>query len=308
MRIAILGATSQIARDLIQSFAADNEHQLILLARSPEKLTTWLNEFELNDRYEVGKPDQLARLHNIDAIINFVGSGNPTRTLSMGAPIFEVTYEFDSLALSYVLRYPSCKYIFLSSGAALGDIFSEPASDLSCAQFPLNNLEPQHWYGFAKAHAECRHRAYKEFAIVDLRIFAYCSHTQDIAARFFFTDIVRAIKHAEVLKVTSEQMIRDYITPPDFYSLIHCLLAHEPANLAIDCFSKNPVSKMDLLEALEKNYALKYEVMTDIKTINATGAKSKYYSTSKKGELFGYSPKFGSLDGILYQLNQIVSR
>jgi nucleoside-diphosphate-sugar epimerase len=205
-----------------------------------------------------------------------------------------------------VSRNPSCKYIFLSSGASLGDIFSEPASDLSCAQFPLNNLEPQHWYGFAKAHAECRHRAYKDFAIIDLRIFAYCSHTQDMAARFLFTDIVRAIKNDEVLKVTSDQMTRDYITPPDFYNLIQCILTHEPMNLALDCFSKSPISKMDLLASLGKKYNLRYEMTSKTQVVNATGIKFEYYSTSKKAELCGYSPKFGSLDGILYQLGQII--
>ena len=42
MKIAILGATSQIARDLIVSFSADAEKKLHLFARRPDEVTKWL--------------------------------------------------------------------------------------------------------------------------------------------------------------------------------------------------------------------------------------------------------------------------
>jgi hypothetical protein len=42
-------------------------------------------------------------------------------------------------------------------------------------------------------HAEAKHRALFNFSIVDVRVFNYFSHTQDMNARFLITDIVRAI-------------------------------------------------------------------------------------------------------------------
>jgi len=53
MRIAILGATSQIAKDLILSFATQCDHELALFARRPEAVTQWLASVGLLDRYAV---------------------------------------------------------------------------------------------------------------------------------------------------------------------------------------------------------------------------------------------------------------
>lgn len=44
MRIAILGATSQIAKDLIHSCATRSAHELVLFARRVEVLRQWLED------------------------------------------------------------------------------------------------------------------------------------------------------------------------------------------------------------------------------------------------------------------------
>ncbi|NOT82503.1 MAG: NAD(P)-dependent oxidoreductase, partial [Gallionella sp.] len=41
MRIAILGATSQIAKDLIVSFSLAKNNQLHLFARRPNEVSAW---------------------------------------------------------------------------------------------------------------------------------------------------------------------------------------------------------------------------------------------------------------------------
>lgn len=51
MIIAILGATSQIARDLTISFAAAEDKHLQLFARRPDKVSKWLASAGLPDRY-----------------------------------------------------------------------------------------------------------------------------------------------------------------------------------------------------------------------------------------------------------------
>ena len=53
MRIAILGATSLIAKDLLLSFSDQSSHELVLYARRPEVVSKWLTNFGLSQRYAV---------------------------------------------------------------------------------------------------------------------------------------------------------------------------------------------------------------------------------------------------------------
>ena len=53
MNIAILGATSQIAKDLIVSFSIDSSKRLYLFARRPNFINQWLNEIGLSNRYVI---------------------------------------------------------------------------------------------------------------------------------------------------------------------------------------------------------------------------------------------------------------
>ena len=46
----------------------------------------------------------------------------------MGNSIFDVTLRFDEMVLEYLQAHPACRYLFLSSGAAYGSGFSEPAN------------------------------------------------------------------------------------------------------------------------------------------------------------------------------------
>ena len=51
MRIAILGATSQIAKDLILSFSVEKNKHLHLFARRPDEIRRWLNHVGLSEQY-----------------------------------------------------------------------------------------------------------------------------------------------------------------------------------------------------------------------------------------------------------------
>ena len=85
MRIAILGATSQIASDLVLSFSAQGDHELTLYARRPEIVTEWLASKGLSGRHAVGDFTAFNGDRSFDAILNFVGVGNPAQALAMGA-------------------------------------------------------------------------------------------------------------------------------------------------------------------------------------------------------------------------------
>lgn len=193
---------------------------------------------------------------------------------------------------------PGTRYIFLSSGAAYGPAFVEPAGRDTLARYPINDLKPSDFYSIAKLHAECRHRALPDAGIIDIRIFNYFSRTADIAARSLTTDIVRAIHRDEVLQVGSTPMSRDFLTPPDFAHLIDCALGAPPANLVLDAYSRAPVEKFALLKRMSDEFGLRYDIVPAPPIVQATGAKPEYYSTDRRAAELGYLPAHSSIDGV----------
>jgi nucleoside-diphosphate-sugar epimerase len=307
MRIAILGATSQIARDLVQSFAANSTHALVLYARRPQAVHEWLAQVNLPERYAVHEFDAFSADEHFDAILNFVGVGNPAQAAAMGASIFDVTLKYDDIALDYLRQHPTCRYIFLSSGAAYGASFDAPVDANTRATVPINNLQPQDWYGVAKLHAECRHRALVPLPIVDIRVFNYFSRTQDMGARFLITDIVRAIRDKTVLQTSADFIVRDFIHPSDFCNLVNAILAAPATNTVVDAYSKAPIDKPTLLAAMQEKFGLQYQVVQTGAGVNATGGKLHYYSVNKQFAGFTYQPCFTSLNGIYTEVQFVMS-
>lgn len=305
-RIAILGATSQIARDLIVSFSIAEGQHLHLFARCPNKVVSWLKSTGLSGRYPVDDFSEFER-QEFDAVINFVGVGNPAQAVMMGNAIFDITLRFDELVLNYLQVHPACRYLFLSSGAVYGSAFNEPASRDTPAVMAINNLTPHEWYGISKLHAECRHRAHPELSIFDIRVFNYFSHTQDISARFLITDILRAIRDKAVLKTSSDYIVRDFLHPFDFYNLINALLSAPAANMAVDCYSRAPIDKPNLLSAMQAEFGLRYEMTGATVSVNATGNKPYYYSLNTRAADFGYQPMLTSLEGVVLESEKILA-
>lgn len=298
MKIAILGATSQIARDLILSLSHEAGNQLYLFARRTAEVKRWLASSGMKDRYPVADFSGFDK-QELDAVISFVGAGDPAQIASMGSSILDVTLRFDEMVLNYLKSHPACRYLFLSSGAAYGSNFSEPARRDTPAIIKINDLAPHEWYGVAKLHAECRHRAHPELAINDIRVFNYFSRTQDINARFLITDMLRAIRNKTVLKTSPDYIVRDFLHPSDFHTLVNALLSAPANNTAVDCYSKAPIDKPTLLAAMRGNFGLNYEVTEQSAGVNATGSKPHYYSENRRAAEFGYQPAWTSLEGVL---------
>jgi nucleoside-diphosphate-sugar epimerase len=307
MRIAILGATSQIAKDLIWQFSVHSKHELALFARRPEAVKEWLASVGLSGRRAAADFGAFGAGEHFDAILNFVGVGNPAQAVAMGASIFDVTLKYDEMALNYVRQHPDCRYIFLSSGAAYGSSFDEPADENSTAVVAINHLQPQDWYGVAKLHAECRHRSLPHLAIADIRVFNYFSRTQDISARFLITDILRAIRDRTVLKTSPDTIVRDFLHPSDFHRLVSAILSAPAANAVVDCYSRAPIDKPNLLAAMQDRFGLRYEITEASASINATGRKPRYYSLNTRAADFGYLPGLTSLEGVLQESEKILN-
>ena len=307
MRIAILGATSQIARDLVLSYVRGaNPPALHLFARRPQAVSAWLEacgcarSFPVSDYASFGGADY-------DAIINFVGVGDPARAAAMGAGIFDATLQFDELALACLRRLPGCRYLFLSSGAAYGGSFDEPARRASNAIVSVNDLPPQDWYGAAKLSAECRHRSLPANPIIDIRVFNYFSRTQDLSARFLLTDIMRSIRDGTVLQTSPDYIVRDFLHPADFHNLVGSLLSSPPANAAVDCYTRAPIGKPELLAEMARRFGLRYEIVERPVAVDATGFKAHYYSLNHRAADFGYVPTRTSLEGIVEETGALMS-
>ena len=308
MRIAILGATSQLARDFVLALdRAGGEDELHLYARRPDAVSDWLEAAGRARRFPVSGFGAFGDGDH-DSVINFVGVGDPVRAAAMGAAIFDVTLEFDELALRYVRRRRDCRYIFLSSGAVYGGGFEEPVHGSSRAAVFVNDLPPHEWYGAAKLSAECRHRSLPDLAIIDVRVFNYFSRTQDLAAGFLVTDIVRSIRDGVVLQTTPDPIVRDFLHPADFHGLIRCLLASPPANAAVDCYSRAPITKPALLAEMRERFDLRYEIVAAPVAVNATGIKPHYYSLNRRAAEFGYAPTRTSLEGVLEEAGALLGR
>jgi len=220
----------------------------------------------------------------------------------MGSDIFKVTEQYDDMALEYLKQHKKTKYIFLSSGAVYGGNYQDPVDKDTVATIDINNLKSTDWYTLAKLYAEAKHRSLSDLPIVDVRVFNYFSHRQNMDSRFLITDVVRAIKNKEVFKTSADNIVRDFVTPPDFYGLIRAIIDSESINAALDCYTKSPVSKFDLLYNLKNKFGLNYEVDNSIKMTNATGVKKKYYSKYMLAEKVNYTPHNSSLSGIISEM------
>lgn len=304
MTIAILGATSQIARDLIISYAAaEEDNHLHLFSRRPIEVIKWIESVGLSGRYLIDDFSEFGK-QEFDAVINFVGVGNPAQALEMGNAIFDVTLRYDEMVLDYLKVHPACRYLFLSSGAAYGSNFNEPVDQNTPSVVAINNLASHEWYGVAKLHAECRHRAHSELHIIDIRVFNYFSHTQNIEARFLITDILRAIRDKTILSTSPENIVRDFLHPIDFYCLVNALLVAPATNASVDCYSRSPIDKFSLLIAMQEKYGLRYEITQATNSVYATGSKLHYYSRNTRAADFRYSPTLTSLEGVLIEMDK----
>lgn len=302
MKIAILGASSEIAKDLIRLFAANNEDSLILFARRPDEMDAWLCSLGLSKKYPTFHFESFSQSQNLDAVINFVGVGDPSKAIEIGNSILGITEKYDHLALEYLKKNPKCKYIFMSSGAVYGESFIKPVGELASDVVSESQRGLVNHYALSKIDAELRHRNLPDLGIADLRIFSYFSHTQKIESHFFMSDVMRSIINKSLLLTSSEDMIRDYLGRFDFYQLIRKILLGPSVNMAVDCYSQSPVSKFELLKNLENIFGLQYQVIDSLGGASPTGKKKNYYSLNRSAEYFGYKPLSNSMSTVLSEV------
>lgn len=307
MRVAILGATSMLAADYVAT-AIDQGHSrtFTLFARDPARAREAMARRGVAVMPAFGLLDDFAG-GSWDAIVNFIGVGDPARAVAMGAHILTVTRAWDERILSYLDEHPTCRYLFLSSGVALGIGHAEAIGPDARACFDINHLAPSAFYGIAKFYAEAVHRSRSERSIIDLRIFNYFSEFADPTHRFFVNEIVDAIATGRTLSVDDREMWRDYIGRDDLTALVSaCLDAPTGYNAAVDAYSRAPISKQEMLDLFEHRFGLSYAPTGG--GIDATGTKSIYFSRNDAARALGYQPHTGSAETLEEATRRILSR
>jgi nucleoside-diphosphate-sugar epimerase len=301
MKIAILGATSHIAKDLMLSFK--DEHQLIPYSRRPAAVTQWLTQTNLESRTSRNISEFPGQM-KFDAILNFVGAGDPYAIQQLDKRIFAITETYDQMVLEYLEDHSDCLYIFMSSGAVFGDSFPTPVNNRTRSVFPINNLQPHHYYGLAKAQSEYRHRM-SDRNIIDLRIFNYFSSTANLQSQSMICGMLRSILEGREFVVDRVDVTRDYVGPKDFHQMINVLLNQEKINTAIDLYSRLPISKDLLIEHMKERYDLRVWVRNDA-VAHATGVKENYYSTNLEAYALGYRPTLTSIQTIFEEADKLL--
>jgi len=301
MNLAILGATSHIAKGLIQRFLAHPQHHLQLFSRNPDQVELFLDAIGQSGSPHCSIRSDYSRLTSLscESIINCIGVETRNKLDCDFTRYFTVTEEFDNLVLSYLKTVNrNTLYLSFSSGAVYGNGFFDPAGDFTTNPIQVNHVKPEDYYGLVRLNAEAKHRVHSDLRIIDLRIFSYFSRFINLKDGYFITDVLEAIKNDRVLVTDDNNIVRDYLHPDDLFSMISSCLRVRELNTAIDVSSLQPVSKLEILDFFASTHRLRYEMRPTLLNSSATGAKKNYYSTQDTSASIGYRPQFTSMDTI----------
>jgi len=304
-KIALLGATGYIGKSLLHEFFDDkSKFQLFLFSRPKDNIKNIVKDKPKDCDIKVCPLDEF-NLSDYDVIINCTGIGDPLVLKNDPSSIFKVTEEIDNMIIGYLERKPKTIYINLSSGAVYGDSFEKAITSETKSILNINNIRVSEYYAVAKINAEAKHRSVPNLNIVDLRVFAFFGHFVNTKTGFLMSEIVDCIKNKKVFETNEVNIVRDYITPKDLFSLIKLIIKKGKINDFFDVYSLKPISKFELLSFLEKKYGLKY-VINKSSVKNSNSSKNIYYSKNKKAGEIGYSPTQNSMNGIGSEIDKMI--
>lgn len=312
LKIAILGATSHIAKGLIYNFLQNGEFTLHLFIRQSDKVSEihhFLNTIERTAARKClihkGYNDFLRCSY--DVVINCIGVGTMKKLQGDYTKYFTVTEEYDNLVINYLKKHSAALYISFSSGAIYGREFSSPAKKNTANCLRINYIAPEDYYSITRINAEAKHRAFKNLNIVDLRLFSYFSRFADLKDDYFIIEIIKCLLNKKVFKTNKSNIVRDYLHPQDLFSAIKRCIEIGKINGSFDIVSKKPASKWEIINYFASEYGLKYKVTPSFKYISATGSKNNYYSISKNALYLKYHPQFTSMDTIKEESKYILN-
>ncbi len=294
--IAIFGSTGHIGKNLISFFIKNNDFKIFLFSRDIKKFESLKMIF--SDTMSFNTYDDFGK-NEYDVVINCVGISNPNAFEKNSRSIFDTAEFYDTMVLDYLKNFPTTLYINLSSGAVFSGEFDKPVDDSSTYKFDVNGINKGEMYSISKMYLESKHRSLPDLNIVDLRIFGFFSRFIDVNAGFFMSELLQALKNKSEFVTDKKDFVRDYVNPNDFYDLTKNCIANKKINDVFDVYSKEIISKFQILEECFNKFDLKFKLVEKIESISPTGVKKNYYSLSRKAEKINYFPQFSSLETIL---------
>lgn len=307
MRLAILGASGHIGKNLTERFCQRTDCVLYLFARDSAKMQKFCTGLQVKAEIVITAFAEFERF-TYDAVINCIGVSDPGKRTETGAEIFRITEEFDNLVLNYLSKHTDCRYINMSSGAVYGADFSVPADDQRKASYLLNPIHADDYYSIAKLNAEAKHRAYVNLAIVDLRVFGFFSKHIDIRGGFLLADAARCLLMKQRMKTGSSDMIRDYVYPDDLFRIVELCTEGAPRNIALDVYSAAPVNKFTLLDMLHNDFCLEYVIVEQLEQKVEGEIRNQYFSVNRQAQELGYKPLHSSLEVVQREMSLIIAR
>lgn len=298
-----MGATGTIGKSVAHVLAARGRYDLLLVGRDSESLSAVARSCTPSDS-AIGV-ETIDRLSEIEAgtILNCLGAGDHRTVRSLGVELMKRTEMWDNAILNLLQRSPGSRCIAFSSGVVYGLDWSEPVSTTTTANIPVNRLSSDYCYAIAKLNSETKHRAAQELNIIDARIFGYASRYIDPGGGFFLSDVMRAMKRKDRLRTSGADMSRDYLHPDDLCNFIELCIATHPVNRAFDLYSREPVSKFELLEALRSRFGLDWEVVGEEEIESSASPKSVYCSGNRDAETIGYHPRMSAMEAVVAELD-----
>lgn len=305
--VAILGATSHVAKNLIHQNSKSGKWKLSLFARNTDSLNLFVSSQSVE--CSVFHIDSFGTQENrYDAVINCVGFGTPEKVTSAGYELFLVAESIDKTITDYILKNPETLCVNFSSGAVYGTGFNEPVDGTSKAEVSVSPIVGAEYYGISKMYQEAKHRSLSSQRIVDLRLFSFFSRYIDLESKYFMADVVRALKSNSALRTSKSEMYRDYISPSDLYELVNSLINTPDLNCSIDLVSKSPIGKFELLANLTREFGLKVTYEEASGNESPTGNKQYYYSENFEDmKLAGFESQLTSWDTISSELRAILA-
>lgn len=306
-KIAILGASGHIGKNILFRFSKESDCELFLFSRTKNKLRKIINQMNIKNSFYVHEYKHFEDF-DYNVIINCVGISEPTKIISYGNSLLNLTENYDNMILEYLGKNNSTLYINVSSGAAYGEDFANPANDKSIAKINVNHLHRGVFYSIAKINSEAKHRSLDNLNIIDLRLFAFFSRFMDLDSNFFLGQLVSALKKNQVFLTDKNNFFRDYVHPKDFFTLLKLCMRQKSVNDVFDVYSKDPISKFEILDSMSSKYGLKYKTINKKHFLSPTGIKKNYYSISRKAAKIGYKPHFSSAETIFDEIKFFVNR
>tara|TARA_B100001013_G_scaffold310067_1_gene214702 strand:- start:92 stop:1015 length:924 start_codon:yes stop_codon:yes gene_type:complete len=307
MKIAILGSTGHVGKNLTYYFGNEYTHELFLFSRNEKKLEKTVSQLGLKKNFSVRTYDEFNN-SKYDVVINCVGISDPAKIKSSQGTILETTEKFDTITLDYLERFPESKLINFSSGIVYGGNFSSPITKtiLIDENFDGNEKDGRGEYALSKINSEIKHRMLKSLNIIDFRLFSFFSRFINLDAKFLMCEVISSIMQNKKFLTDETDIYRDYIHPKDLFLYVKKCMAKDSLNDVFDICSKKPIGKFELLNFLKEKYGLQYEIEPGVKSFNPTGFKRNYYSESRKAESLGYKPEYSSIGTISDEISFII--